>query len=140
MRFNIISESERRIPRKKIMTLLNLIDEEEEPPQSTVNLVFIKDKRIHQLNKAYRGKDCPTDVLSFNIDDDEDEGAVFGEIYISTDTASKNAGKFGRTFTDEILLLCCHGFLHLLGYDHEADSDYKKMHAREEHFLGKLKR
>jgi len=138
MQFNIISESERRIPRKKIMTLLNLIDEEEEPPESTVNVIFTDDKKIRQLNKSYRGKSRPTDVLSFNVDDEEGEGAVFGEIYISTETASENAEKFGRTFADEILLLCCHGFLHLLGYDHETDKDFEKMHGREKQYLGEL--
>jgi len=140
MHFNIISESDRRIPRRKIMALLSLIEEEEEPPDSTVNIVFTNDRKIHKLNKNYRGKNRPTDVLSFNIDDDEAEGAVFGEIYISTDTASRNAREFGRTFTAEILLLCCHGFLHLLGYDHEAEKDFRKMQGKEKYYLGKLNR
>ncbi len=135
MSFNIISESDRRIPRRKIIELLSLIEEEEEPPASGVNIVFTRDPQIKKLNKLYRGMDKPTDVLSFNIDDEAGEDAVLGEIYISTDTAAVNAQKFGRTFHQEILILCCHGFLHLLGYDHIRDKDHAKMQAKEKRYL-----
>lgn len=140
MRFNIMSESDRRIPRKKILTLLAMIEDEEEPPESGLNLIFTHDRRMKNLNSLFRNKDKATDVLSFNIDSEPGVENVFGEIYISTDTASRNAEKFNRTLTDEILLLCCHGFLHLLGYDHEKDSDHRIMQEKENYYLGKLKR
>jgi len=138
MRFNIISDSNRRIPRKKIIELLKLIEEDEEPPASGVNIVFTRDSQIKKLNKQYRGQDKATDVLSFNIDDEAGEDAVLGEIYISTDTAAVNAERFGRTFSQEILILTCHGFLHLLGYDHIRDKDFAKMQAREKKYLGMI--
>jgi len=121
---NIFSDSDRRIPRKKIRELISLIEEEEEPPDSTINIIFVRDRKIALLNRNYRGKSGVTDVLSFNIDN------------ISTDTAARNAAIFKIGFHKEILHLCCHGLLHLLGYDHEKDDDAEIMEARERQYLG----
>jgi len=133
---NIFSDSDRRIPRKKIRELISLIEEEEEPPDSTINIIFVRDRKIALLNRNYRGKSGVTDVLSFNIDNEPGESNIFGEIYISTDTAARNAAIFKIGFHKEILHLCCHGLLHLLGYDHEKDDDAEIMEARERQYLG----
>lgn len=140
MQINIISESNRRIPRKSIIKLIEMIEEDEEPPDSTVNLVFIRDRRMAVLNRDFRGKKGATDVLSFNIDDEPGEDAVFGEIYISTDTAARNAAADGVSFRDEIQHLCCHGFLHLLGYDHMKKRDAELMQSKEKYYLGRMSR
>lgn len=140
MQLNIISDSDRKIPRKKIKALVSLIEEEEEPPDSTVNIIFVSDRKIATLNREYRGKSGATDVLSFNIDNESGEDNTFGEIYISTDTAARNAATLKTGFYNEILHLCCHGFLHLLGYDHENDKDAEIMEARERRYLGGIKR
>ena len=92
-----------------------------------LNVVFVNDAYIHQLNKAYRGKDKSTDVLSFNYEDSE----LAGEIYISVDTAKKQAKDFKHSLQDELNKLFVHGFLHIHGYDHEHDKDYKRMHQVE---------
>ncbi len=99
------------------------------------NVVFVNDPYIHQLNKAYRGKDKPTDVLSFNYDDKSMDLA--GEIYISVETAKKQARDFKHSLQEELSKLFVHGFLHIHGYDHESEKDYKKMHAIEVKVLGK---
>ncbi len=138
MRVNIISETDRRIPRKKIKSLISLLEEEEEPPESTVNFIFVKDNKITALNKEYLGHHGPTDVISFNIDDTPGTNSIFGEIYISTDTASINAAKYGAGLQEELLRLCCHGFLHLLGYDHEKDEDNKLMREKQEYYLNRV--
>lgn len=140
MQINIISESNRRIPRKSIVKLIEMIEDDEEPPDSTVNLVFIRDRKMAALNRDYRGKKGATDVLSFNIDDEPGEDAVFGEIYISTDTAAKNAASDGVSLSKEILQLCCHGFLHLLGYDHMKKKDAETMKTRETYYLKRMGR
>ncbi len=135
---NVITDTNRRIPRKHIMELMALMEEEEEPPASSLNIVFVTDTFIKSLNKKYRNKSGATDVLSFNLDNAEGEDSIFGEIYISTDTAMKNAKESGITFRDEILRLCCHGLLHLLGYDHEKPAERKAMRAKEDYYLGGL--
>jgi len=138
MKYNIISDSRKRTPRKKILELMKLIEEDEEPPDSTVNIIFINDTRIARLNQEFRNKTGATEVLSFNIDNDNGPDSILGEIYISTETAEINAAENGFPYSEEILRLCCHGFLHLLGYDHEQDEDRAAMEKKENRYLGKL--
>jgi rRNA maturation RNase YbeY len=138
MQVNIISQTDRRIPRKKVQELMALIEEEEEPPDSALNIIFVGDSWIRRLNKEFRGVAGSTDVLSFSIDMEPGENSVLGEIYISTDTAAKNARSERVSFTEELLRLCCHGLLHLLGYDHVKKKDSQTMQAREDYYLGNI--
>ena len=83
-----------------------------------VALVFAGDRTLHRLNRTYRGKDKPTDVLSF-----PGPGGPqgLGDIVISVETAQRNARAGGRPLPRELDVLALHGFLHVLGYDHETD-------------------
>jgi probable rRNA maturation factor len=81
-------------------------------------LVLAGDRLLHRLNRDYRGKDRPTDVLSFPGEGGE---AGLGDVVISVETAQRNARAGGRTLARELDVLALHGFLHVLGYDHETD-------------------
>jgi probable rRNA maturation factor len=81
-------------------------------------LVFAGDGVLKRLNGRYRGKDRPTDVLSFPGPGGP-EG--LGDVLISMPAAERNARRLGRTLAQELDVLALHGFLHLLGYDHETD-------------------
>ncbi len=81
-------------------------------------LVLAGDGLLHRLNRDYRGKDRPTDVLSFPGEGGE---AGLGDVVISVETAERNARSGGRTLARELDVLALHGFLHVLGYDHETD-------------------
>jgi probable rRNA maturation factor len=83
-----------------------------------VALVLTTDAPVRRLNARYRHQDKPTDVLSFPGPGGE---AGLGDIVISLDTAARNAPRFGRTLGEELQVLTLHGFLHVLGYDHETD-------------------
>ena len=83
-----------------------------------VALVLTSDAPVRRLNARYRHQDKPTDVLSFPGPGGE---AGLGDIVISLDTAARNAPRFGRTLSEELQVLTLHGFLHVLGYDHETD-------------------
>jgi len=83
-----------------------------------VSLVLTGDRTVRRLNRDFRGKDKPTDVLSFP--GPHEEGNL-GDIVISVETAARNARAFTRTFFQELDILTLHGFLHVLGYDHETD-------------------
>jgi probable rRNA maturation factor len=128
------------LPLKKIKSLFDLVIEDEAEPgwSATVNLVFTTDRRIQALNKRYRNRDAPTDVLSFAIDDPDQEDGTFGEIYISAETARRQAAQYGETLTNEYLRLFCHGLLHLLGYDHEVESSAEEMNSRQERYLERV--
>ena len=101
--------------------------------QKDVELILTDDKEIQELNKTYRHKDKPTDVLSFPLEDLP--GMPLGSIIISVDTAKRGAQEFGHSIDDEITLLFIHGLLHLLGYDHEVDNG--EMRAKEEEIIKK---
>jgi probable rRNA maturation factor len=83
-----------------------------------VSLVLAGDRLLRRLNRDYRKKDRPTDVLSFPGEGGE---AGLGDIVISVETAERNARGLGRTLAQELDVLALHGFLHVLGHDHETD-------------------
>ena len=108
-----------------------------------VDITIVDDDEIHQLNRDYRNVDRPTDVLSFALDeDDEDEPELLegqlhllGDIIISAETATRQAEEFGHGLEREIVYLAVHGLLHLLGYDHMVEEDKVIMRAKEEEAL-----
>jgi probable rRNA maturation factor len=79
-------------------------------------VVFAGDALLRKLNRDFRFKDKPTDVLSFGS---QGEDMGLGDVIISVQTAGANARRFSRTLDRELEILVLHGFLHLLGYDHE---------------------
>ena len=99
------------------------------------DIVLMNNEEIHRINKEYRQKDSPTDVITFAIfaDSDEDEKFVFdgevhlGEIMISLDKIEEQSKENNVTFEDELYYLVSHGVLHLLGYDHQSEEDYNLM-------------
>lgn len=122
-----------------------VISREGKPDTTEVSITFVSDEEIARLNEQYRGKVGPTDVLSFEcdgFDDDFDAGksheeAPFelGDIVIAPDVALRQTKEFGTTLQEEIELLCCHGLLHLCGYDHIEDDEAEVMEAREDELL-----
>ncbi len=140
MRLYIYKELSIRIPKTMIQTLFETIYKKElsKSSKGEVNLIFTHDERLQELNKTYRSKDSTTDVLSFNIDEPVQDDAVFGEIYISVPTAQRQAKEYNASLSEEIIRLCCHGFLHLLGYDHIDSSDAVIMKKKENKYLSKV--
>ena len=99
-----------------------------------VELILVDDEEIKELNKTYRNKNTPTDVLSFPLSDAP--FAPLGSIIISVDTAKRVANELGHSVEDEIKLLFIHGLLHLLGYDHEVDNG--EMREKEKEIIEKF--
>ena len=79
------------------------------------------DAELQRLNREFRGKDAPTDVLSFPALDAEADDAALGDIAISVERAGEQAQRCGHDVNTELRVLLLHGLLHLLGYDHEGD-------------------
>ncbi|UHA74167.1 rRNA maturation RNase YbeY [Paenibacillus sp. 481] len=118
-----------------------------------VALTFVDDERIHELNRDYRGIDRPTDVLSFAMNESTDEeldiiydveddleslGDMLGDIIISTERARAQADDYGHSLDREIGFLFVHGFLHLLGYDHQDDASERVMMDKQEAVLSRI--
>jgi len=88
--------------------------------QSELSLVLVGNEEIRELNATYRGKNRPTDVLSFPSGENQAEGLrILGDVVISVEQAEIQARKRRKTLEEEVRSLLIHGILHLLGYDHE---------------------
>lgn len=115
-----------------------------EADKVSISIILTDNETIHEINREYRGKDKPTDVISFAYRDEpfpspEDIAEELGDIYISLEKAEEQAPEFEVTFRDELKRLLVHGILHLLGYDHErSPEDEKKMQALEEKITGSI--
>ncbi|MFA6023946.1 MAG: rRNA maturation RNase YbeY [Candidatus Gracilibacteria bacterium] len=98
-----------------------------------LELLLTDDSTIHALNKQYRGKDRPTDVLSFSLEDP----VHLGQLVISVDRAREQAEQIGQSLEEELRFLFAHGVLHLLGYDHEEPEEEKEMLEKTYALLGR---
>ena len=132
---------------KRLQDGLNAVAKSHDLDDMTeVDITIVDDEEIHQLNRDYRNVDRPTDVLSFALDeDDEDEPELMeGQphllcgIIISAETATRQAEEFGHGLEREIVYLAVHGLLHLLGYDHMVEEDKVIMRAKEEEALSAI--
>lgn len=132
----------RRIARAGLNRFVKAVLRGEGRPRAAVGLCLSDDAHLHALNRDFRGKDRPTDVLSFPAEPLPGEPAddYLGDIVISVERAEAQAPRFSATFEEEIARLVVHGVLHLLGYDHHASADSRKMKARERIYLAELER
>lgn len=93
----------------------------------SIGIVLCSDDKIKEINNTYRGKNQPTDVITFSLFADNKDMPIdidiieLGEIFLSIDTVKKQAQEFNRTFEEEFYFLLAHGILHLLGFNHEND-------------------
>ena len=100
-----------------------------------LSVVLCSDAHIQSLNAQWRGKDSPTDVLSFPMGDE----LVLGDLVVSLDTTARQARERGYADLDELRVLLVHGLLHLMGYDHEtSDEDLAEMAEAERTLLERL--
>jgi probable rRNA maturation factor len=111
---------------------------------SEVSVTFVNNERIWEINREYRDKDAPTDVISFAMEElgegeiemiGADMPRVLGDIIISIDKASEQAKEYGHSFLRELGFLTVHGFLHLLGYDHMTEDEEKEMFTLQKEIL-----
>lgn len=120
-----------------------------------ISVTFVDNEAIRELNRDYRGKDAPTDVLSFPLyedDEDFDDGFVMpedaevedastalGDIVISVERAKAQAEEYGHSFERELAFLAVHSTLHLLGYDHErSPEEDAEQRRRQEEILASI--
>lgn len=134
MEIKYINQKEFKVDTAYFEGFLKKLEGSVKTEQGILNVVFVNDQYIQALNKTYRGKDRPTNVLSFTYGAD----GLLGEVYVSVETAKRQAKKFRHPLADELIQLIVHGILHVHGYDHEEEEDYKKMFALEKKILGEL--
>ncbi|CAM3928357.1 rRNA maturation RNase YbeY [Mesobacillus thioparans] len=111
---------------------------------SELSVTFVSNERIQEINREYRDKDRPTDVISFALEEmgegeleifGEDIPRILGDLIISLPKAREQAEEYNHSFMRELGFLAVHGFLHLLGYDHMNEKDEKLMFDRQRDLL-----
>ena len=109
-------------------------------PQAEVSLLLGDDARIREINRQWRNLDKPTNVLSFPAAPPSAlaRAPMLGDIAIAFETVTREARDESKSFEDHFAHMALHGFLHLLGYDHETDEEADEMEAMEIRVLGEL--
>lgn len=118
------------------------------PEETEMSVTFMDNAAIQVINRDYRGKDAPTDVISFALEEEgEDEipvifedgenplPRVLGDIMISTERAAEQAEAYGHSYDRELGFLAVHGFLHINAYDHMTPEDEKEMFGLQKEIL-----
>ena len=107
------------------------------PDNSEVSISFMGADEIQALNRDYRGKDTPTDVLSFPVNNTlaMGQGYPLGDVVICMEVAKNQAEEYGHSLERELAFLTAHGMLHLQGYDHEIPEDEAKMRTAQDEIL-----
>jgi len=132
----VISSTQKslRLPRKRIIALINFLARSEGIELEEVDLAVVTSSQIAELNRRYRRRSEATDVLSFDLSDERDRGTV-AQIVVSADAAVEHSAARGIAPQRELMLYIVHGLLHLCGYDDRSKSAAERMHAREEEIL-----
>lgn len=109
-------------------------------PGSELSVLLADDATLRELNRTWRDKDKPTNVLSWPAADPDDlaDSPVLGDIALSWETLIREAGDEGKAVADHFTHLIVHGVLHLLGYDHETDEEADEMEMLEVQILAGL--
>lgn len=106
-----------------------------------LSIVLCDDPTIHALNREYRHKNRPTDVLAFAMREGEGAdaaGQVLGDVVISMQTAARQATEHGHSLSTEVYTLLAHGLLHLLGWDHRTDAEDRRMRREVARLVSKV--
>ena len=98
-----------------------------------LSILLVDDEEIKRLNSQYLGRKRPTNVIAFPMDGPNEH--LLGDIVISTETAQREAEKLNLPFEEHLARLLIHGILHLLGYEDQTKSQYRKMRQKEEELL-----
>jgi len=115
-----------KLDRRYIRSIINRLGNILKCADKEISLLFIDNEQIREMNRQYLGRDYPTNVISFPLQEGdfcEINPRILGDIVISAERALQDAAVGDLTFEDEIDFLMIHGLLHLLGYDHENGNE-----------------
>lgn len=143
MEIEVFNETEEDLTKdvEELKEFLYHVAEDEKLDNIIYDVIIVNNDKIQKINKEYRGKDVPTDVISFALEDDKsfnrEDIRMLGDIYISIEKVRSQALEYGHSFKRELYFLAIHGFLHLLGYDHIEKEDEEKMFKKQEEVLSR---
>lgn len=138
--FEIFNETDEKLDLEEEKKIIEFALKHENLNNVIFNVIFVDDKKIQEINKNYRGIDRVTDVISFALEDGDDNvnfefGRLLGDIYICVPRMKQQAIEYGHSLKREMGFLTIHGLLHLLGYDHMTKEEEKIMFTKQELIL-----
>ncbi|MFN3781268.1 MAG: rRNA maturation RNase YbeY, partial [Candidatus Kapaibacteriota bacterium] len=123
--------NKKRLPRKKITNRIrNVLSYFK--TDCDINIIYVDEAQIVEINKQYLGHNYVTDVISFDLSDERNS---IGEVYICIQQAERQAKEYNVSLENELSRLAIHGVLHILGFDDRTDDEKQKMHKLEDMFL-----
>ena len=138
--FEIFNETDEKLDLEAEKKLIEFALKHENLTNVTFNVIFVDGKTIREINKNYRNIDRETDVISFALEEGEENinfefGRLLGDIYICTSKMKEQAKEYGHSEKREMGFLTIHGLLHLLGYDHMNKEEEKIMFDKQKEIL-----
>ena len=143
-----INDETNQLEQNQLELLEKLLDyareKEEIENDAELSITIVDNETIQEINKQYRDKDQPTDVISFALEEHGEEEIEIrgdnlprhlGDMIIPIEKVNEQANEYGHSFNRELGFLAVHGFLHLLGYDHMTTEEEKEMMERQDHLL-----
>ncbi len=137
----IRNQTRRDFPERKIRRALSIFLREFSIVGSDLDITFVGDKAMQGINRKFRGKNKTTDVLSFPLHESKiarKKKVFLGDLVISLPQCVRQAKANGQSFEKELLFLITHGFLHLLGFDHEKSLKEERIMQKWEKHLSQL--
>ncbi len=138
--FEVFNETDENIDLEEEKKIIDFALKHENLTNVEFNVIFVDSETIKNINKEYRNIDRVTDVISFALEDGEENinfefGRLLGDIYICVDKMKQQAEEYGHSLLREQGFLTVHGLLHLLGYDHMTKEDEEVMFKKQELIL-----
>ena len=138
--FEIFNNTDKEIKEiSKLKEYIDFIVNKLNVKEGIFNIIFVSNDEIHEINRQFRNVDRVTDVISFALEDNEEEVfkeyRLLGDIYIAIDVAYDQAIEYNHSREREVCFLATHGLLHLLGYDHMTIDEEKEMFGIQEELL-----
>lgn len=138
--FEIFNNTDKKIEEiDNLKEYMNFVVEKLKIKEAVFNIIFVSNDEIHSINRNFRHTDRVTDVISFALEDNEEEVfkefRILGDIYIAIDVAYNQAIEYNHSREREVCFLATHGLLHLLGYDHMTIEEEKEMFKKQEELL-----
>ena len=126
----VANEQDLPIDEVRLSTLARHTLASEEVAEVELSVLFVTSEHMKQLNSRFAGNDYATDVLAFPMMEDDEAATILGDVVICPEVAERNATQSGHDVDRELDTLVVHGTLHLLGYDHQNDTDKIRMEGR----------
>ncbi len=119
----------------ELASMLQIIRETENADFSEVEVIYMDEEGIVEINKKHLSRDYVTDIISFRYDDDSENQQIEGSLYCCAPRIAEQSGEFGTNIREEFLRVFIHGILHLTGYDDQSDKEKEEMTRLEDFYL-----